>query len=77
MRPSTIAITPLFLLLIAACASAPKGYRPTCDDWGERRFFRSASEQLVRACLEAGTDPNAPGDGGRTPLHWTKLAETE
>lgn len=74
MRPSTIPITPVFLLLFAACAGAPKGYWPTCDDWGEQRFFWSASAQLVRACLEAGADPDAPGDRGRTPLHWTTIS---
>lgn len=74
MRPSTIPITPVFLLLFAACAGAPREYRPTCDDWGERRFFRSASGQLVRACLEAGAVPDAPGDRGRTPLHWTTIS---
>ena len=70
MRPSTITITPLFVLLVAACASAPKGYRATCDDWGERRFFRSASARLVRTCLEAGAKVDAPEDGARSPLHW-------
>lgn len=69
MRPSTIPITSVFLLLVAACAGAPRGYRPTCDDWGDTGFFQSASRQLVRACLEAGAKVDALGDGGRTALH--------
>ena len=74
MKPSTIAITPVFLLLIAACAGTPRGYRPTCDDWGDLRFFQSASRQLVRACLEAGAKVDAPEDGTRSPLHWAAYA---
>ncbi len=31
-----------------------------CDDWGSRDFFRSASPEEVRACLQAGADPNGP-----------------
>ncbi len=70
MKPSTIAITPVSLLLVAACAGAPRAYRPTCDDWGDLGFFMSASRQLVRACLEAGAKVDAPEDGTRSPLHW-------
>jgi len=70
MKPSTIAITPVSLLLVAACAGAPRAYRPTCDDWGDLGFFTSASRQLVRACLEAGAKVDAPEDGTRSPLHW-------
>ena len=33
---------------------------PTCDDWRDRDFFASASLELVRECLEAGADPQAP-----------------
>ena len=74
MRMPTITITPPLLLIAAACAAAPRVYTPTCDDWGDQWFFRSASAQLVRACIETGADVNAPGDGGRTPLHWTIFA---
>lgn len=74
MRPPTVAIAPVFVLLVAACAGAPKAYRPTCDDWGDLGFFRSASRQLVRACLEAGAKVDAPEDGTRSPLHWAAYA---
>ena len=69
MRPATTTIAPLIPLLVAACAGAPRG-QPTCDDWGELRFFQSASPELVRTCIEAGADPDGPGDEDGAPLYW-------
>jgi len=40
--------------------SPPARTSPTCDDWGSRDFFRLASPEEVRACLQAGADPNGP-----------------
>ncbi len=36
------------------------GSGQTCDDWGSHDFFRSASPEEVRECLQAGADPNGP-----------------
>ena len=47
----------------AAAASTPSPSEPappTCDDWRDLDFFASASLGLVRECLEAGADPEAP-----------------
>ncbi|MDE2874588.1 MAG: ankyrin repeat domain-containing protein [Gemmatimonadota bacterium] len=47
----------------AAAAPTPSTSEPTpptCDDWRNRNFFASASLELVRECLEAGADPQAP-----------------
>ena len=33
---------------------------PTCDDWHNWDFFASATLELVRECLQAGADPQAP-----------------
>lgn len=66
-----LATVPLALLFSAACvdnprtnpANTPAGAStpgPACDDWGSRDFFRAASPEEVRACLQAGADPNGP-----------------
>ena len=44
----------------AATPSPSDPTPPTCDDWRNRDFFASASLELVRECLEAGADPQAP-----------------
>ena len=33
---------------------------PTCADWHDWNFFERASLELVRECLQAGTDPHTP-----------------
>ena len=33
---------------------------PTCDHWGSIDFFRDATPQQVRECLQAGADPSGP-----------------
>ncbi len=43
--------------------------QPTCDSWAEWNFLESASAELVRACLQAGTDVNAVIEDGHTILH--------
>lgn len=47
----------------AGTAATPPPLEPTpttCDDWRDRNFFASASLELVRECIEAGVDPQAP-----------------
>ena len=41
-------------------AESPTPTHPTCNDWGSRNFFRTASPQDVRKCLHAGANPNGP-----------------
>jgi len=41
-------------------AESPTPTHFTCNDWGSRNFFRSASPEAVRECLHAGADPNGP-----------------
>ena len=73
MRPLAITTTSLVAVFAAACAGGPGANstgantspadtptRPTCDDWGSRNIFRSASPEEVRECLQAGADPNGP-----------------
>ncbi|MYI67020.1 MAG: hypothetical protein F4107_13950, partial [Gemmatimonadetes bacterium] len=42
---------------------------PPCDEWGTPYFFRWASPERVRACLDAGAAPATPNPDGVTPLH--------
>ena len=49
---------------------------PTCDDWGSRNYFRSASPQDVRDCLQAGADPNGPPGLHPLPPHVIAAGET-
>ncbi|MDE2874584.1 MAG: ankyrin repeat domain-containing protein [Gemmatimonadota bacterium] len=44
----------------ATTPSPPDTTPPTCDDWHNWDFFASASTELVRECLQAGADPQAP-----------------
>ncbi len=73
VRPLATATTSLAALFAAACAGGPGANstgantspadtptHPTCDDWGSRDFFRTASPQDVRECLQTGADPNGP-----------------
>ncbi len=73
MRPFATATATLAALFAAACAGGPGANstgantspadtptHPTCHDWGSRNFFRSASPEAVRECLQAGADPNGP-----------------
>ena len=40
-----------------------------CRMWRTDVFFRTATVQNVKACLEAGADPKEPGKYRKTPLH--------
>ena len=41
-----------------------------CRMWQTEVFFRTATVQDVKACLEAGADPNARTKDKSTPLHF-------
>ena len=38
--------------------------------WRTETFFQTATVQDVKACLDAGADPNARAEDKDTPLHW-------
>ena len=40
-----------------------------CDNWNSRIFFREATPEVVKACLDSGVDSNARDGHGNTPLH--------
>ncbi|MYJ94635.1 MAG: hypothetical protein F4053_03295 [Proteobacteria bacterium] len=72
-RPAEV-IAVLRAALGAAAATAPSppvdcaGWNS--DEWTLRReFFSDLTPEIVRACLEAGADPNARGRIDMTPLH--------
>ena len=82
MKRFTNATALLAPLMLAACGGGPPADsatpaptdRPTCDDyWGTSSFFRSASPERVRECLDDGADPNAPNPDGVAPLHLVAL----
>ena len=41
-----------------------------CAKWNTEAYFETASDQDVKACLEAGADLNARDGHQNTPLHW-------
>ena len=46
-----------------------------CAGWNTEAYFQNASAASVTNCLREGADPNARGEGGRTPLHWAARKE--
>ena len=53
------------LLLVAGVAPAAQ----SCQGWNTEKFFESATVEQVRACLNAGEDPNEQDRKGLTSLH--------
>lgn len=41
-----------------------------CQNWNTAEYFKTATMEDVRACLDAGVDVKAWGDYRKTPLHW-------
>ena len=40
-----------------------------CQEWNTEEFFRTATAQSVKACLEVDADPMARNESEETPLH--------
>ena len=60
----------------AVLPSSPRAQKTTaaqpvvdCWRWNTQRYFRTASVEGVKACLEAGRDPMARDEWKHTPLH--------
>lgn len=63
----------------AACSRIFLSTTAACPDWNTRGFSGSTDAAEVRACLDAGADPDARDDDGTTPLHsvaWDAKAST-
>ena len=45
---------------------------PECDlaAWNTKKYFKTATDQDVKACIEAGANLTARNDSKDTPLHW-------
>ena len=43
---------------------------PDCSLWNTAEYFKTATADGVRACLEARSDPNVRGKYKMRPLHW-------
>ena len=57
------------LLLVARLPLPAAAAEESCKDWGTAKFFESATVEQVRACLNAGEDPNEQDPKGLTALH--------
>ena len=59
------------ILAVLAAFLTPPGARAksNCANWNSWSFFETAGAEDVRACLRAGTYPNARGEDGWTSLH--------
>ena len=58
----------VFLLLVAGL-SPTAGATESCQGWNQKKFFKTATLDEVRACLNDGRDPNQPDPQGLTALH--------
>ncbi len=57
------------LLLVAGLPLPATAAEESCKDWNTAKFFESATVEQVRACLNAGRDPNDRDRQGLTTLH--------
>lgn len=62
-------------LLVAASVLAlvGSGLAQDCAEWNSSTFFRSATPEMVSACLEAGAEVGARNPVGMTPLHFAAM----
>ena len=63
-----VAVTGLVITLLSAAI-----HQSDCTDWNSLDFFSTASAKDVRACLQAGADPEARSESGYTPLHMATI----
>ena len=63
--PINLPVLVVFFSLAHAVVAAPN-----CDQWSTDGYFKTATLEDVKACLEAGADPNARDWKKGTPLHW-------
>ena len=72
MKTGTIILSAALVagLAVAACPTLSAAQaQPDCAAWNSEAFFETASTGDVRACLQAGADPEARDENGWTPLH--------
>ena len=73
MKTATIILSAALAagLAVAACPTLSAAQaQPDCAAWNGAAFFEAASARDVRACLQAGADPEARTEFGFTPLHF-------
>ena len=68
VRSGSILACVVFLLGQTLYPSAQA--QPACLDWNTDPYFAAATIQDASRCLDAGADPNAFDEFGRTPLYW-------
>ena len=59
----------LACLLLVAGSPLPVAAAESCKDWNTAKFFETATVDEVRACLNAGENPNEKDTQGLTALH--------
>lgn len=59
----------LACLLFSAGLPLPAAAAESCKDWNTAKFFETATVEQVRACLNAGRDPNERDRQRLTALH--------
>ena len=57
-------------LHVAAMTESPPATDCDLRQWDTGLFFRTATVEVVKACVAAGANPKAHGVSNRTPLHW-------
>ncbi len=76
MKPITCLLAVTVALALVACGNgedATVQAQVDCADWNTIDFFNAAVGSDVVLCLQSGSDPNARGILGFTPLHWAAV----